>query len=637
MCGIAGIVNINVTEPIELEELQRMAACLAHRGPDACGTYLDPQSRCCGLAHRRLSIIDLEGGRQPLANEDETIWISYNGECYNFPQLRRQLQHAGHKFRTHCDTEVVVHLYQEYGPECVEHMRGMFALAIWDQTQRQLFLARDRMGQKPLYYALYKGRFIFASECKAILHTRKFPRRPDLMALGQYLLLQYVPYPHSGFADIRQLPPAHTLTITAGSDNHPQPRRYWSIPTAPVFKGTESEAVEHLRAELAEATRIRMISDVPLGSFLSGGIDSTIIVGLMSQAQSQSVKTCAIGFAEQNYNELPYASIAAKFFHTNHFEKVVRADCLDTIEKLSYFYDEPFADCSALPTYHLSHLARSQVTVALTGDGGDECFGGYDRYRALYLAERINRICLLRWLARRRFWQKLSSGEYRSRIRSWKRFITAASLPVSQRYLKWMAVFNPDMLEKLCLDDLTATTQWDYLARHFPPVDTFGSEPERHIAQAMLSDGNNYLPNDLNTKIDRASMSIGLELRCPFQDHKVVELAYSLKPSWRHNGKDSKRILRRAFFEFLPKTINRRRKMGFGVPVGRWFRTELRPLFMDTVLSSRALQRGYFHRRTIETLLAENDLEKEDHGHRLWSLLMLELWHRRFVDDIPTI
>ncbi|KPK71941.1 MAG: hypothetical protein AMJ79_16135, partial [Phycisphaerae bacterium SM23_30] len=406
--------------------------------------------------------------------------------------------------------------------------------------------------------------------------------------------------------------------------------------------GTFPEAAEQLRTELDEAVRLRMISDVPLGAFLSGGIDSTIIVGLMSGHSDNPVKTCSIGFGEELYNELPFARLAAEHFACDHYEHIVKPDSQDAIEKLSYYYDEPFADSSALPTFYLSQAARTRVKVALTGDGGDEGFGGYDRYKAMYLAERFNRWHLLRWLGRRGFWHRIRADEHHRLRHKLKRFITAAALEPSQRYLKWTAVFDPDMLKLIISDNLSATTgsggvYWNHLAGYFTGGGVFSSAAARLMDQAMRADGGLYLPGDLNTKIDRAGMSVGLELRSPFEDHKVLELAYSLPTLWRHNGSMSKVILRQACRDLLPKIISRRPKLGFGVPVGKWFRGELRDLFVDTVMSTRALQRGYFNQAAIERLLAENDQGQADHGHRLWSLLMLELWHRRYLDDKPAI
>jgi asparagine synthase (glutamine-hydrolysing) len=644
LCGIAGIVDFGGSGGVTASELERMAGVLAHRGPDDQGIYLDPDHSICGLAHRRLSIIDIEGGHQPLSNEDESLWITYNGECYNFQELRTNLIAAGHQFRSNSDTEVVVHLYEEYGPKCVDHIRGMFALAIWDSKQRKLFLARDRLGQKPLYYAVHNGRFIFASECKAILQVEEFPRNPDRQSILEYLLLQYVPYPRSGFAQIKQLPPAHTVTINEHNFSNPTPQRYWSIPSEPTFTGDKNQAVEKLREVLAESVQLRMISEVPLGAFLSGGVDSTIIVGLMSGISGQPIRTCSIGFDEELYNELGFARQAADHFGCDHYEQTVRADCADTIEKLSTYYDEPFADCSALPTYHLSHVARSKVTVALSGDGGDECFGGYDRYRALYLVEKIRRSRLLGFLARRKFWHRLAATEHHGRLHRLQRLLSSVDLPASQRYLKWLAVFDPDLIAEIIAPRHPPPSSqtrlavppgglWQTLDSCFTETGNFADNTERLMAQAMRADGMFYLPGDINTKVDRASMSIGLEVRSPFQDHKVVELAYSLPTAWRHDGKLSKILLRQSCADLLPADIARRGKMGFGVPVGRWFRNELRDMFCDTVLSERALQRGYFRRDVIERLFQENKSKRADHGHRLWSLLMLERWHRQYIDN----
>ena len=643
MCGIAGIVDFEGSQGVKTSELERMAKVLAHRGPDDQGSYLDPDRSICGLAHRRLSIIDIDRGHQPLCNEDESIWITYNGECYNFQELRTNLIAAGHRFKTNSDTEVIIHLYEEYGAKCVDHIRGMFALAIWDRKKRELFLARDRMGQKPLYYAIHNGRFIFASECKAILQIEGFPRNPDRQAILEYLLLQYVPYPRSGFGQIRQLPPAHILTVNTTNFRDPTPTPYWFLQNKPNFEGNIHQAGEQLREVLAESVQLRMISDVPLGAFLSGGLDSTIIVGLMSRLSGRPIQTCSIGFEEEMYNELGFARQAAERFGCDHYERTVRPDCAETIEKLSYHYDEPFADSSALPSYHLSHVARSKVTVALSGDGGDECFGGYDRYRAMYLAEKIRRSRLLGFLARRRFWHRLAAAEHHGRLHRLKRLLSAVGLPASQRYLKWLAVFDPDLISEIIVPSFPpASSQtrlavpprglWHTLDSCFTETEGFAGTTERLMAQAMWADGLHYLPGDINAKVDRASMSIGLEVRSPFQDHKVVELAYSLPTAWRHNGKLSKVILHQTYADMLGGEIARRGKMGFGVPVGHWFRQELRDLFCDTVLSARARQRGYFRREVLDRLFRENEQKQVDHGHRLWSLLMLELWHQRYID-----
>ena len=666
VCGIAGIVDFGGGGQVGNSELMGMLAPIAQRGPDGMETFIDRKSNMCGLAHSRLAVIDVVNGTQPMTNEEGNLWITYNGECYNFRQLRKQLEDAGHRFKTNCDTEVVLHLYEQYGPACVDHIRGMFAFAVWDCANRRLFLARDRLGQKPLYYGIHNGRFIFGSECKAILASDGFPRRADMRSLMQFLLLGYVPADGCAFADVRALPPAHTLTIDSSSYTQKVPRRYWAIPAEASYQGTFEDACDAIRGELAEATRMRMISDVPLGAFLSGGIDSSIVVGLMSQAAERPIKTCSIGFDDRRYNELSYARHAAKRFGCDAKEYMIDQDYSRGIEKLAHYYDEPFADSSALPTCELSLLARTQVTVALTGDGGDECFGGYDRYRAVMLAERVKQSRLLRWLVSRSFWHRIPTGEHHSRLRQLKRLCVGAALPAAQGYLQWISLFDPDMLRDLFAEAhypmLAETGQWQQLDDCFigrkqsnsssddktgrsqegggrsseeggaHPTQPGGSDRHEHAAAAMRFDGEHYLPGDLNRKIDRAAMSVGLELRCPFQDHKVVELAYSLPAGWRHNGSAAKVILRRAFTELLPSRINSRRKMGFGVPVGQLFRKELRALLFDTVLSPRARHRGYFRQDTLERLLSEHQHRREDHGHRLWGLLMLELWHRRYID-----
>jgi asparagine synthase (glutamine-hydrolysing) len=639
MCGIVGIVNFENPDPIDPKDLDCMAGVLAHRGPDDSGLYLDTGTPQCGLAHRRLSIIDLAFGTQPMADEDQTLVIVYNGECYNFQALRERLAGLGHRFKTHSDTEVLLHLYQQYGPTCVDHIRGMFAFAIWDTKRRELFLARDRMGKKPLFFTVNRGAFVFASQCKAILQYPGFPRGADTSALVQCLFLQYVSAPRSGFESIFQLPPAHTLLITSQNYQNPIPKRYWRISRENRFSGSFGQAVEHVRSELLESVRLRLISDVPLGAFLSGGLDSSIVVGLMTQASGQPVKTCSIGFSEGLYNELPWARQVVNRFNCNHSEQIVRPDSIETIQKLVEYYDEPFADCSALPTFYLARLARQHVKVALTGDGGDECFGGYDRYRGLRAAEILEKWSIIRWIARRGFWGRIAAGEHRSIGHRLGRFLSALNRPAHQQYLQWLSVFNPDMIREIVGENLpvgimTPGADWDCLA------DYFRSDGWRNLTDAglsdahyaMLADAELYLPGDLNTKTDRAAMAVGLELRCPFEDHKVVELAYSLPIEWRTSLTTGKIILRQAFRNLLPHSILRRKKLGFGVPVGQWFRGSLRDFFIETVLSLRAMQRGLLRRAAVENLLQQNDSARFDHGHKLWSLLMLELWSRNYLD-----
>ena len=600
-----------------------MADSLTPRGPDDSGITRAEDSSW-GLAHRRLAIIDPGHGQQPMSLDDE-LFITYNGECYNFAELRAELSERGHKFFTNCDTEVVLHLYREYGPECVRKMRGMFALAIWNKRKRELFLARDRLGQKPLYYALNKGRFVFGSEIKSILASRDFSRRVNLSVISNYLVLGYTGGLKTAFKNIQQLGPGHYLLIKNDNIGNLPPVKYWSVDEREKFSGTFSEAIEAVRETLRRSVKMRMISDVPLGAFLSGGIDSSIIVGLMSRECSRPVKTCSIGFLEQAYNELDFARCAAEKFGCEHFEHVVSPNCAETIETLAGIYDDPFADSSALPTWHLSKMTRQHVTVTLSGDGGDECFGGYDRYRAALMAERLRRLGLLRKLAGLGIWQKLPGINLHGRLTRLKRFLASANLEPDAAYLNWLGIFQLEQLRKLCLEDIYKgfACDWSELLR----------TGEDGAARAMRADLEAYLPGDLNVKVDRASMAHGLEVRCPFQDHELVELAFSLPRQYRINGKTGKIILRKAFGDMLPGKITDRGKRGFGVPVGSWFNHNLREILLDNILSQKALERNYFEQAALEKLWLEHKSGRADHGQRLWALLMLELWHRRYIDN----
>ena len=615
MCGIAGIISFN-DKPVEVGELERMAGVLCHRGPDESGCYVSPDGRC-GLGHARLSIIDLADGQQPMSNEDGTIWISYNGECYNFAELRKELVAAGHKFKTNCDTEVVVHLYEQYGEEFVRHMRGMFAVAIWDKKKRELILARDRMGQKPLFYACDDNRLIFASEPKGILAIDKGVGGICRGAVMEYLLYGYIASEASGYSGIAKLLPGHIVRLSIDKPKV-EPKQYWQLPGDRKFKGSYNDALEQVRETVTEAVRMRMMSDVPLGSFLSGGIDSTIITGIMNKFSDEQIKTCGIGFDEDLYNELSYSRIAADAFGCDHIEHIVKPDCVETVQKLVDFYDEPFADSSALPTYHLCRLTRGRVTVALSGDGGDECFGGYRRHKGIQVAAMVRQNFFLRQLAKMKFWRNISSSEHHSRMHYLKRFMASASKPVHECYVNWLGVFDTDLLGKIINDPTIGVLIEDV-------EQVFGRQDDA-AAAAMYFDGVHYLPGDLNTKVDRASMAHSLEVRSPFEDHKVVELAYSLPTKWLVGGKNGKKILRDAFADILPDEIKNRGKMGFGVPVGKWFRDELREMYADTVLSGSLVDDGMINGKTAEKIMNKNDSREADNGDKMWALLMLQLW-----------
>jgi len=631
MCGIAGAVSLNGAELVNPDRRRLMLAALQHRGPDANGEWISPDQRVW-LGHQRLSIIDLsEAGRQPLSNEDGTVWITYNGEIYNFQTLRQELEKLGHRFRTRTDTEAIVHAYEQWGAECLKRLRGMFAFAIWDQKQRRLFLARDRVGKKPLFYTQTDGRFLFASELQGLLADREVPRQVNLSAIDAYLSWGYVPAPLTGFENIFKLPPAHYLTVEltpTGPDTRVE--RYWSLPYEPKLRLSEEEAAEALREKLTEAVRLRMISDVPLGAFLSGGIDSSIIVGLMANLSDVPVRTFSIGFEEAAYNELPHARRVAERWGTDHHEFIVKPDALTILSKLVRHYGEPYADSSAIPTFYVSQMTRSHVTVALNGDGGDESFAGYERYLGNRLAEWIQRVPGSRWSAQALSRILPDSLDPKNRLRNVKRFLLVATRPMVKRYSHWIGFFGDEAKQQLYSQDFQASLNGCRLndcmeslfeaVRHLDPVEA-----------AMAVDVQSYLPYDLLVKVDITSMANSLEARSPFLDHEVMELAARLPVNLKLRGRQSKYLLKRAFADLLPPENVNRRKMGFGVPVGDWFRGPLRRLLEDALLSDRALKRGYFRPQTVQRLVTEHLERRADHSFSLWNLLMLELWQREFI------
>jgi asparagine synthase (glutamine-hydrolysing) len=671
MCGIAGLAWTADAEPAALEVAWRMTDVLAHRGPDDSAVYHSSIGRRlarhesasfassnatgpgAALGFRRLAIIDLVTGQQPLANEDDSVWISFNGEIYNYQELRPDLEARGHKFRTHGDTETIVHLYEEYGPNCVDRLRGMFALAIWDGRRRRLFLARDRLGKKPLFYRLERDRLFFGSELKALLQVPGVPREVDPAALDAYLTYQYVPHPECILQGYRKLPPGHWAIYENGQL---QVEQYWSPPysdTSPQAgaqngNGSGSGTNGHsptsgwsadrwkseLRSTLTEAVRLRLRSDVPLGAFLSGGIDSTIISGLMQQLSSQPIHTFSIGFPVKKFDETSYARGAAKFLGTRHHEQVIEPHALSILPKLIWHYDEPFADSSAIPTMYLSEMTRREVTVALSGDGGDELFCGYDRYRAVRIAERTDR--LPGWAKRflsASIWQRFpSSVEQKSFRRRAKRLLAELSKPPERRYLRWINIFDEGRRRDLYTDEFAArlgtADSADFL------LDAYRQCPDRDfITRTTCADVLTYLPCDILTKVDIASMAFSLECRCPFLDTQVAELASRMPIELKQTPAGGKRILIETFRDLLPPSIQTRPKMGFGVPLDHWFRGELRPLLHDTLLDSRSLSRGYFKPESIRRLVAEHDERRWDHSYRLWALLCFELWQRTWLDQ----
>ncbi len=631
MCGIAGILSLAPDRPIEAGELATLAEPLAHRGPDDEGRYVDPQRRC-GLAFRRLAIIDLAGGRQPLANEDETAWVVFNGEIYNFPALRRELEARGHRFRTHSDTETIVHLYEEHGAGCLERLHGMFALALWDARRGTLLLARDRFGKKPLTYVTHAGRLYFASEAKALLALPGLPRELDPRSLHRYLLFQYVPAPHSIFRGFRQLPPGYRVTWTAGRPAAAAPEPYYRLAPAP-FRGTYADARAQLGPLLTAAVEKRLIADVPLGAFLSGGIDSSIVVGLMRRLGVAPLRTFTIGFPDARYDETAYARQVARHFASEHHEHIVTPAAREVLDTLAYHFDEPLADSSAIPTYYVSRYTRQSVTVALTGDGGDEAFGGYDRYRAARIAARAD--------ALPRFLRALLAGAAgllpHHRPRTWTnrayRFLRGLAGTPAERYRAWVQIFAPETLAALYRPAVAAA-----LAPR-EPLDWFAElydgAPGNAAERAARADYASYLPYDLLTKVDRASMACSLECRCPFLDHVLVEFALSLPTAWRVDARGGKRILKDWARDLLPPDVLTRGKMGFGVPVGAWFRGELADLLRGTVLAPDGLCARMFDAARLRAFTEAHISGRSNHEHPLWSLLMLERWFRRWRPTTP--
>jgi asparagine synthase (glutamine-hydrolysing) len=646
MCGITGAIWKTPSAALDAATLERMIALVEHRGPDDSGSYCRPcrEEGGSGLApgvalgHRRLSIIDPAGSRQPMSNEDGTVWAVLNGEIYNFRDLRRRLEGSGHRFRTAGDTETIVHLYEDEGPDFARHLWGMFAIAIWDSRHRQLVLVRDRLGKKPLVYRLETERLLFASELKCLLAVPGVPREVDPGAIDEYLTFQYVPHPNTIFRGIRKLPPAH---YAVWRDGEMRINCYWQPDFNRQIDRPWSECVTELRELLTDAVRLRLQSDVPLGAFLSGGVDSSVIVGLMSQLAGGSgtcgsggaIKSFSIGFADAQFDETKYARQVAEKFGTEHHELRVEASATELLPKLIWHYDEPMADSSALPTWHVAQLARRDVTVALTGDGGDELFAGYDRYRAVWLSSLLDRLPRpMRQLLASRFWQRLpGGGRQRSIVRRIKRLSAVLNQPMQRRYLDWIGVFNEAGRAALYTDDflsrLTDVDPAEFLARAWRRSDR--RDP---VTAASLADLTTYLPCDLLVKVDIASMAHGLECRQPFLDHRLVEWAAALPVRYKQRLGRGKRILREAFRDLLPAEIQRRPKMGFGVPMDSWLRGELRDRTREVLLDPVAIGRGYFRPEAVARLLDEHQSGVTSHGHRIWALLVLELWHREWVD-----
>ena len=626
VCGIAGIVRSDGA-PVDRELVARMNEAIRHRGPDDDGFYF---SDGVGLGMRRLSIIDLKSGHQPIHNQDRTAWIVFNGEIYNYRELRAQLENLGHRFYTDSDTEAIVHAWDQYGTDCPRYLRGMFAFAIWDERTKSLFLARDRVGKKPLLYAELDGELVFGSEFTALLQHPRISRDVDFEAIHHYLSFICVPAPLTAFRAIRKLGPGHSLLW---HDGEIKTERYWQLDFSKKVSLGEEEAGERVVELLREAVRVRLMSEVPLGAFLSGGIDSSAVVALMAQESSEKIKTFSIGFDEQDFSELHHARRVAEHLGADHHEFIVRPDAMEILPTLVEHYGEPFADSSAIPSYYVSKETRAYVTVALNGDGGDECFAGYQRYAAMSIAQKYANLpeALRNGVISKAVRALPGFDAHQNPLRKAKRFVAAASLPPVERYLRWVSAFDEAAKQNLYSDGFRHDTAKFRTASILEPW--FARANGAGIVDAaLLTDTMTYLPNDLLVKMDIASMTVSLEARSPFLDHHLMEFAASLPEKLKLRRLTTKYLLKRVLRKLVPAENLNRSKMGFGVPIGQWFRGAMQPFLRETLLSEKALSRGLFKPEAVRDLIDRHVAVKADHSHRLWSLLMLELWFERFID-----
>jgi asparagine synthase (glutamine-hydrolysing) len=630
MCGIAGIVHADRGHPVDRELLRRMTTLMAHRGPDADGLSEWPGA---ALGHRRLSIIDLVTGDQPMYNEDRTIAVILNGEIYNFPALRDALEAHGHRFATQSDTEAIVHAYEEYGLAFVERLAGMFTIALWDEPRRRLVLARDRVGKKPLYYATDGERLVFASELKALLADPRIKRDTDPEALSEFFAYGAVQAPRTIVAGVSQLPPAHYLVWERG---HCRTAEYWDVPQGTVVESrSEGETLEAFTEVFTGAVRRRLMSDVPLGAFLSGGVDSSAVVEAMSRLLDRPVVTTSVSFGERAFDEAEHARAVARAVGSDHHEVRVQARAADVLPRLVWHLDEPFADSSALPTYYVSRAARERVTVALSGDGGDEVFAGYQRRYGLNRLEGR----LRRWLPAvvregvlgplGRVWPK---ADWLPRPLRARYLLQNLGTTFERAYFQDLSLFRPDQRAAMLSPELQAKIgaydPFEAVSRHFARVR--GLDP---LSQLLYVDLKSWLANDILVKVDRMSMASSLEVRAPLLDHEVIEFAATVPSALKYRGGTSKYLLKRYLEGRVPGSVIHRPKQGFRIPVAAWLRGELRPMGEDVLLSSAALGRGLLRPARVRQLWSEHQRGVSDHSGQLWALLVLELWHRTFIDQ----
>jgi asparagine synthase (glutamine-hydrolysing) len=623
MCGICGIFEYERWNDVPGEIVHRMNETMVHRGPNDGGIFVGPG---IGLGHRRLSIIDVEGGHQPMSNEDGTVWVLLNGEIYNYAELRAELIQLGHKFCTKSDTEAIVHLYEEYGEACFAKLHGMFSIAMWDSRNRKLVLVRDRVGKKPLFYTANAERIVFGSELKALLTNESVSREIDEQALSDYFSFGYIPAPKTIYKSIRKVMPGHYLVAT---ESGLRETCYWDLSYANVERHSESEWCERLRHQLCEATRVRLMSEVPLGAFLSGGIDSSSVVAMMSHLMKREVVTCSISFNEKKYDEARYARQVSKLFATNHHEEAVEPNALEIVDKLAWHYDEPFADSSAIPTYYVSKIARRHVTVALGGDGGDESFAGYRRYKLDHYENRLRgRVpASLRRAVFAPLGRCYPALAWAPRVfRAKATFQSLARSPL-EGYFNSISYFRPD--EKMALftpefrQRLADYNSIDVIRHYYDRADT-----DDLLSKIQYVDLKTYLTDDILTKVDRASMAVSLEVRAPFLDHRLLECAASIPSSLKLRGGTGKFILKKALEPQLPNDILYRPKQGFAIPLGLWFKRDLKEMAREIILGQRD---GILDHRFLEKIWDQHQKGQHDRSALLWCTLMFRKWHQLFA------